>query len=110
VDGASSFAALTTDLIIINKASSLPPRALSLVNEETESPVIKPSILFMVLFVPFFDDKNRAKLLCLAPTAPSTLSREFKSAFAQWHAFRSFTKMGRYFSFWHMMEAARLLM
>jgi hypothetical protein len=38
VDGASSFAAPTTDLIIINKASSLPPRALSLVNEETESP------------------------------------------------------------------------
>jgi hypothetical protein len=108
VDGASSFAAPTTDLII-NKASSSSPRALSLVNEELESPVIPPSILFMVLFMPYFDDKNRAKLLCLAPTAPSTLSREFKSAFARWHAFRSFTKMGRYFSFWRVMEADRLL-
>jgi hypothetical protein len=108
VDGASSFAAPTTDLII-NKASSLPLRALSLLNEEIESPVILPSILFILLFVPYFDGKNRAKLLCLAPTAPSTLSREFKSAFARWHAFQSFTKMGRYFSFWHMMEADRLL-
>jgi hypothetical protein len=83
--------------------------SLSLVNEEIESPMSPPSILFIVLFVLYFDDKNQAKLLCLVPTAPSTLSREFKSAFTCWHAIQSFTKMGRYFSFWCVMEADRLL-